>query len=394
MSGARAPAPRVAVVAGTPQLVRAARALGVETVLAGEDAGGSGAVDVEVDPADHAALVEALRPLHERAPFARILSLTEHGLLPAAVAADALGVEGNGVDAVRMLGDKALMRDRLAADPALAVLAQRAASPEEVDAVRRQAGGHAVVKPVDGVGSAGVHYVDTPDEVWHALMALRAEGHVEVLVEELLDGPELSIEAFSVGGRHTVHAITEKLVLDNAVEIGHVMPAAVEADRAAIEAVVVAFLDAVGLREGPSHTEVKLTRRGPRLIEGHNRVGGDRIRTLLQRAYGLDVVGDTVAVPLGLRPPAPRRPAQAAAAIRFLAPEPGRVRDVAVPALPEDVEAHLDVEVGDLVGPVQQSADRSGYVLAAAPDRASALALVDGVVEAITIDTAPPATCA
>ncbi|MEA2139238.1 MAG: hypothetical protein QOG56_2388 [Solirubrobacteraceae bacterium] len=379
--------PRIAVVAGTPGLVRAARELGIEVVLAAAPDAGGEPPDVVVEPADHDALVAALAPLHRGAPFARVLSLTERGLLPAAVAARELGVAGNSVETVGLLMDKVAMRERLAATAAQRVLAQRVRDRAGVEALRVQAGGVAVVKPVDGMGSACVHRVAGRADSAAAWEAIVRAGYDEAIVEEFLDGPEFSVEGFSHDGRHAILAITDKFVLDNHVEIGHAMPARVsQAQREAIVAATVEFLTIVGLREGPSHTELKLTSRGPRIVEGHNRIGGDKIRKLLLRAYGIDVVRATVAVALGLQAPPAPRPAHGGAAIRFLAPAPGIVRAVALPALPGDAELELAIGVGDRIGAVLRSEDRSGYVLCSGADRDAAVAETRRLADAIRID--------
>ena len=49
------------------------------------------------------------------------------------------------------------------------------------------------------------------------------------------------------------------------------------------------FLDAVGLVEGPAHTEIRLARNGPRIIESHNRNGGGRINELVRLTFGFDI---------------------------------------------------------------------------------------------------------
>lgn len=382
--------PRIAVIAGTPSLLQAARALGVDVVFASPHEGGGAATHVAVDPSDHGALVEALAPLHRRSPFARVLSLTEPGLMPAAVAAEALGIDGNGVATVRLLMDKVAMRERLSAVAGQRVLARRVGDLEGLEALRVEAGGVAVVKPIDGVGSACVFRVGGPDDCAAAWRCVREAGYTAAIAEAFLDGPEFSVEGFSSDCRHTIHAIADKFVLDNHVEIGHAVPARLTAaEHVAIAAAVVEFLSIVGLREGPSHTEVKLTARGPRIIESHSRIGGDKIRMLLLRAYGVDLVRATVAVPLGLQPPPVARPAHGGAAIRFLAPSPGVVRDIAVPAVPEHAEVELAIAIGDRIAPVRRSTDRSGYVLCSGIDRDAAIAEARRLADAIRIDVAP-----
>ena len=78
-----------------------------------------------------------------------------------------------------------------------------------------------------------------------------------------MEGPELSVESFSFGGRHVVLAVTQKSCSANFVEIGHALPAALpDSIEEAVTASVRTFLDLVGLKDGPAHTEIKLYRAG------------------------------------------------------------------------------------------------------------------------------------
>ncbi|MFI2367633.1 hypothetical protein [Streptomyces sp. NPDC018833] len=52
----------------------------------------------------------------------------------------------------------------------------------------------------------------------------------------------------------------------------------------AVSAYVTRVLEAFGFHDCPSHTEVVLTRRGPRIIEMHNRIAGGAIIDLVCRS--------------------------------------------------------------------------------------------------------------
>ncbi|MBW5420712.1 ATP-grasp domain-containing protein [Streptomyces sp. BG9H] len=387
--------PVVAVVAGTPQLVEAARALGVRTVFV-HAAGGPRPRTADV--ADHAvaadlendeAVLQALAPFHERYRLARVLSLTERGLLPAASAARALGVPGNSLHTVRLLQDKRRMRELLDTQGLSPVRSRPLASPRELVDFCREIGGPVILKPAGGSSSKAVERVEGPGDAEAAWRRFTAAGGADPLAEEFLGGPEISVEGFSHQGRHTVVAVTDKQVLPSFVEVGHTMPSALPP--ATLEEAVkltVAFLDAVGLHEGPSHTEVKVTRLGPRIIESHNRIGGDKIRELVRRAYGIDLVGLTVGCPLGLLPAPPNPPpARGGAAIRFLTPAPGTVRQIRTPdAGDASAVISLDVGVGEVIGPVRSSQDRAGYVLTGGTDAADAARRCERLAEQVLIE--------
>ncbi|KIZ14375.1 ATP-grasp domain-containing protein [Streptomyces natalensis] len=392
--------PVLAIVAGTPQLVDAARVLGVRTVFvhaadaprpkAAEAADHAVAADLD----DAGAVLAALAPFHERQPLARVLSLTERGLLPAAAAAGGLGLPGNSLHTVRLLQDKRRMRGLLADRGLSPVRSRSLSSPAGLADFCREVGGPVILKPAGGSSSRAVGRVDGPRDADAAWRRFTAAGGTDPVAEEFLDGPEISVEGFSHQGRHTIVAITDKQVLPSFVEVGHTMPSALPP--AVLEeaaALTVAFLDAVGLHEGPSHTEVKVTGHGPRIIESHNRIGGDKIRELVRRTYGVDLVALTVACPLGLRPAPTRRPvARGGAAIRFLTPPPGTVRHIRTPdTAGGGAVITLDVGVGDTIGPVRRSQDRAGYVLTDGIDATDAARRCELLAEQVQIEVAAAA---
>jgi biotin carboxylase len=362
---------RVAIIAGTPQLLQAAQKLGIEAVL------------VE-DPA-------RLDSLHAEAPFDRILSLTEKGLRPSAEATDRFGLAGNGLRVVRLLQDKTAMRALLNSKGLSRVAVHTPGEAADLADFCRRIGGPVILKPSDGSGSLGVFRVDEPRDAraaWDGFV--RAAPASTPIAEEYLDGPEVSVEAFSHHGMHTVIAVTDKLTQGHFVEVGHTMPSTLpDATRSAVVALVREFLAVIGLIDGPSHTEVKLTTGGPRIIESHNRIGGDKIRELVRLAYGIDLVALTVGAPFGLLEPPRRDPEPVGgAAIRFLTPEPGVVEAITLPAeLPHDAKISLDVQVGDEVVPVRRSQDRAGYVLAGGADAADAALRCAQLLAGVSIET-------
>lgn len=388
--------PRIAVIAGAPMLVGAARALGIETVFVHDAFQPTPSVAAEadlaiaVDLSDFEALHAALAPLHAAHPFARVMSLTELGLLPAAAAGERLQVPGNSVHTVSLLRDKRRMRDVLNSHGISPVRAATPANQAELGSFCRMVGGPVIVKPAEGTGSGAVIRVATADLAADAWRAFEAAGGVDPIAEEYLDGPEVSVETFSHDGKHSLLAVTDKLVNASFVEVGHTQPSALaESALAEVDALVRAFLDVIQLTEGPAHTEIRITAQGPRIIESHNRIGGDKINELLRRVYGLDMLALTAGCPLGLlRPPADAPVARGGAAIRFLMPPAGTVRRIVVPdTVGTTADIHLKVAVGDHVRPGQTTNDRAGYVMVDGMDAADAAAVCEDLAARVLIET-------
>ncbi|MGO4779264.1 acetyl-CoA carboxylase biotin carboxylase subunit family protein, partial [Lysobacter sp. 2RAB21] len=123
-----------------------------------------------------------------------------------------------------------------------------------------------------------------------------------LLLEEYMRGEEVSVEACTYRGRTTIIGITDKSLtgFPYFIEDGHMFPAKLDAGIAAqIETLVRGALDAVGHDHGISHTEVKLTADGPRIVEINPRPGGNYIAELIQRVTGIDLLDAQIELALG-----------------------------------------------------------------------------------------------
>jgi hypothetical protein len=154
------------------------------------------------------------------------------------------------------------------------------------------------------------------------------------------------------------------------------------------------FLDAVGMGNGPAHTEIRLTSRGPRIIESHNRIGGYAVNEMVEAAYGVDMERYTLGAPFGLVEPLTASPEpRGGAALKALTPKPGRVVEVtgvdAVRADPAFVDLHVKVRPGDEVRPLTWNEDIGGYIAARGATATEAIANCKRLAAAINIRTEP-----
>jgi argininosuccinate lyase len=189
-----------------------------------------------------------------------------------------------------------------------------------------------VVKPVDLCGGMHVRKVTDETQLREAFLALEAfpvnarnQPRVPtVLLEELLTGPEVSVETVTSAGVTHVVGVTDKSLAGEPwfVESGHMFPADLsDADRDAAVDTAVAAVEALGLDSAVAHTEVKLTADGPRLIEVNPRPAGNQITELVRRVTGIDLPAVFAQLAVGEEPAL--RPASTgvrSAAISFLLP--------------------------------------------------------------------------
>ncbi|WP_237296759.1 ATP-grasp domain-containing protein [Streptomyces sp. 3211] len=332
------------------------------------------------DPAP-GTVISAAKAIHVERAFGVALSVSDAYVEAAAVINESLGLPGNGPGVPRAVNDKARMREILRDSAAGAVVAARVSTADEVKKFASETGYPFILKPVDGSGSFGVTLISDADGLGDAIA--RTVGATAVapentwIAEEYLRGPEFSVETFSADGTHHLLAVTEKFKGPNFVEIGHLVPARVSADIVrSMTAEVNRCLDAVGLTEGPAHTEIVLTDKGPRIVETHCRPGGDGIVELVRLAVGLDVQRITFDWLAGRPLNLDRASEPQSAATWFLTPRAGTVSSVS--GLDEALsaegvtEAHVTVAPGAVISELRSSSDRAGAAIATGktPDEA------------------------
>lgn len=142
------------------------------------------------------------------------------------------------------------------------------------------------------------------------------------LAEESMEGPEISVAAAFVDGDMQPMFVARKVtgVSPHFEAIGHVVNAADPLlDDPQLRRVLTEAHRAVGLQNGITHTELRLTAAGPKIVEIDARLGGDMIPFVGWRASGIDPGRAAVDVACG-QPPQIQHRSRQVAAIRFFYP--------------------------------------------------------------------------
>ena len=199
--------------------------------------------------------------------------------------------------AVRAVTHKVLMKERLNAlgVPTAVHSVVSPATLAEADKVPLPA----VVKPADSNGSLAVRRVTERSEMTPAVRAALAVSRTErVVVEEYLEGDELSVDVFVNDGRAEVLLITQSLKLPGQLGfpiVRSLYPAALTAEqRATVGALVQQIAQGFQIRSGPMIVQMIRSEMGLRVIEFSARIAGGGKHRLIERITGVDVMGEFV----------------------------------------------------------------------------------------------------
>ncbi len=283
----------------------------------------------------------AARELAARRRIVGVLCWDEPLVLDAGLLAAEFGVPGLSARGVRGCRDKELTRAELTRAGLHQPGFELTTTVGQARAAAERIGYPVVLKPRAMGASIGVVFAAGEGELDEAFRIALSASQVDpgpyrasVIVEEFAPGPEISVDGAVHKGEYLPLFLARKQSSDHPYfeEVGHIVDGAdpLLADQELMRTLARAH-QALGIEDGITHTEVRLTERGPLIIEVNGRLGGDLIPFLGRIATGIEPGEVLFDVALGQRPDtAPTR--RAVAGIRFNYPEQDcLLRSVTVP---------------------------------------------------------------
>lgn len=358
----------------------AAASLGVEVVVGSEQrqaldrSMGDRAVVVPMASPD--AALKVIVALDQRTPLDAVLAVDDQGVVVAARAAQRLGLRHNSPDAVAGTRDKVVTRERLSAaelsQPSFRVI------PVGADAVAaaNEIGYPCVIKPVSRSASQGVIRVNDATETRSAAIRIRAmigDCPEPLIVEQYVPGVEVAVEGVLVNGRLHVLAVFDKpdpLVGPYFEETIYVTPSRHDTDTLIeLERITARATEALGLREGPVHAELRISPTGMvTVLEIAARSIGGLCSRSLHFGGGVSLEEIIIRHALGMDLGAPRRKWLASGVMMLPIRSAGVLNRVSGQERARAVEGVIDVQIsippGRPVVPLPEGDRYLGFIFA------------------------------
>jgi biotin carboxylase len=361
---------------------------------------------VVADTYDVEASVSAAEDYHRHVrPVDGVLCLAADIPVTVARIAAALGLPGISVESACLSMDKLAMKDRFAANGIAIPWFRPVSSSEELKAVVRERGALLVVKPVDSRGARGVlRLLPDVDIDWAFAFARGFSPTGRVMVEEFLDGPQVSTETIMLEGRAYTPGFSDRNyelldryaphIIENGGDLpSHLPPAQQEAVCQLVEQAALCL----GVRNGVIKGDMVVSGGKPYVIELATRLSGGYFCTHeIPLNTGVDFVGAAIRLSLGetLDPALLLPRFQRAVSQRYLFPKPGTVTGISGV---EDVQSRPGIElceirtsIGQMIGPVLSHPARAGVIIASGDSREEAIGRSVKAVEDIVIETVVP----
>jgi len=227
---------------------------------------------------------------------AAVIAGSEIGVEFADTLAEALGLAGNGTSLSAARRDKYLMIETIRQAGLAAARQARVESAAELMEWHTAIGGRIVVKPLRSSAGDSVSYCDTPaqsaaafDRI-HGTENIFSDRNVGAVAQEYLRGTEYIVNTASWDGRHRICEIwcTTRISVNNVLDLvdtEYLMPRSGAAPEK-LGDYATQVLDALGIRYGAAHLEIRMTSRGPVLVEIGARICGADLPRYAQIAQG------------------------------------------------------------------------------------------------------------
>ena len=241
-----------------------------------------------------------------------------------------------------------------------------------------------IIKPVDSFSSKGVFKVNKFEEIEGYIASVRNFSSTgDILIEEFMEGSEVSVEGVTQNKVTTIVQITDKIITPypTAVEMLHIQPSELDAEtQTEVKKLVQKAVNALGLNNCAIHAEVKITKTGPKMVELGARLGGDYITShLVPLSTGVNIEAAAIQIAMGKKPEL-KHLISNSAVIEYLKIEAGKkILDIGNYSKMKDDERVKEVFVflnkGEIVQSITDSTKRVGCVIVQEKNRNSAVNL-------------------
>jgi isopentenyl diphosphate isomerase/L-lactate dehydrogenase-like FMN-dependent dehydrogenase/biotin carboxylase len=252
-----------------------------------------------------------------------------------------------------------------------------------------------VIKPTDNMGARGVSRIDSKAQISDAFkLAKSASPSGELIIEEYMEGNELSIDAVVFNNEVTITGVADRIIEypPYFVETGHTMPSQLpqEIQEAACE-VMRKGIKALGISIGCAKGDIKITKHGPMIGELAARLsGGFMSAYTFPLSTGIDLMKAAIEVAIGQEPDNLEPVHNRISIERALITKPGIVRRILgiedAHKVPGIAEIFINVKPGDTIVVPKSNVEKAGHIIAVADSLALAEEAVAKARELISIE--------
>lgn len=307
-----------------------------------------------------------------------VISIAADVPLTVSTVAKNLNLIGHSIDTAILSSDKLLMKQKFIEKKIPCPWFSNVENTKHLKEIFKERKQKLVIKPVDSRGSRGVWLIDETINLSQAFeQACDNSPSKRVMIEEYLDGPQISTEAILlpttascpgfVDRNYEMLEHTKPYIIEN----GGTQPSTLPyPDQKAIKNITILAGRALGVISGTVKGDIVMTQSGPKVIEIATRLSGGWFCTdQIPLGTGIDFVGIAIKIALGLEiQESEIEPLyQKGTAIRYFFPSAGKIKSIEISEgiknITEIKKMMIFVKEGDLIPRIDNHTQRAGFVL-------------------------------
>jgi biotin carboxylase len=331
-----------------------------------------------------------------------VLCVAADAPVTAATVAQRLRIPGLPVHVAELACDKLAMKKAFRSAGVNVPWFAEVSTPQELQRIAIERGRDLVIKPVDSRGSRGVQRIAKVEDLGAAFMLARSHSPTErVMVEQYLEGPQVSTESIVMGGRCFTPGFSDRnyeylekyapFFIENGGDLPSHLPQNIQ-DK--VKDLVARAASALGVTDGTVKGDIVVHKGEAYVIELATRLSGGFFCTReIPLNTGVDFIGAAIKVALGeavsedeLTPKF-----QHAVIQRYAFPKAGIVTaingEAQARAVPGIAEVVVTARLGDVIPPAGDKRPSAAMVLATAATRDEALQAANDALALIQVET-------
>lgn len=339
--------------------------------------------------------VRVARAQNELTPIHGVLTVGTDASMTVAAVANSLQLPGIKFENAEAATNKVKMRTRFREHGVPSPDFLPVWSLAEAKAAVKKLGFPLVIKPCDNMGARGVMMIRDKSQIADAFKNAKSSSPSgELIIEQFMEGPELSIDSVVYHNEITFTGIADRIIEDPPyfIEKGHTMPSQLPHKTIAEACRVMTLgIRALGIDHGFAKGDIKVTPKGVMIGELAARLsGGFMSAYTYPLSTGVDLMKAAVEIALDMEP-SNLEPLFAKVSIeRAIITEPGIVRRISgveeARIVPGIKEIFFNVKPGDRVKKPTSNVEKAGHIIALADTLEEAERAVAEAKKIIRID--------
>lgn len=336
--------------------------------------------------------VRAARDLSKQMEINGVITVGTDASTTVAAVANALGLPGNRFEDAYAASNKIRMRERFKKNNVPQPNFFPVWNYEETMEAFKHLNKPVVLKPADNMGARGVMKVENESDILAAFNRAKSSSPSgEVIIEEYMDGPELSIDMLIYENEIYVTGVADRIIEYPPffIETGHIMPSALDKDK--IEDAIKVMKDgikALNLKIGAAKGDIKVTKNGAMVGEIAARLsGGFMSAYTYPLSTGVNLIKNAIEISLG-NPPSDLKPKWNKVSVeKAFLPGTGIIESIEGIENAKNIkgikEVFIKTKVGDILVPPTNNLDKAGNVIAVGNTRDEAIAMANKAIDLV-----------